>query len=294
LPAIPFWNVWWINSISVLITNNNENKDETKKYNENEIIKIIKDKNIVNDVYKNKVFLNIVITWLQSNPRKIKRFKEIFNIYFSILIYRILKYNGDILDNNNYIKDINKFSYLLAKLLIIKLEWDEVYKEISKDKLFLAFLEDLAMKINWDIWDNFNISSKISLITKNTKNYKIWNLYWMLWINEEESIFNDDDIIKTYKNLYIVYYLIPDNKNINLEVIQKNENIENITNANLLKYLYSDEPNKIIFYIKHYKKLLQEIEINNSSPDSKDKVENIINKYINQLQYYKVFLESNI
>lgn len=300
LPAIPFWSIGIDNNITTLITNEVIIYDEQilkdKKQIEEKILdKLTKNKSIFDKIYKNDDFLNIVLTWLQTNPRKIIRFKKIFDIYIKILVYRIYNFNYENIKNYELdIDKINKFSYLLAKLLIIKLEWDELYKEISKDKLFLPFLEDLAMKINWDTWQNdFNISSKIWLLTKKTKNYKIWNLYWMLWINNDKTIFNEEDIVETYKNIYIVYYLIPDNTHLNLDVIQKNENIMNITNSNLLKYLYSDESNKISFYIKHYSKLLQKIKEKHWTPDNIDKIEEILEKYVNQLNYYKNFLESN-
>jgi hypothetical protein len=50
-------------------------------------------------------------------------------------------------DNKTLVEQYLEYSQLLSKMLIIKLEWDEIYKEFSKDKFYIAFLESIVDKI---------------------------------------------------------------------------------------------------------------------------------------------------
>lgn len=216
------------------ILKNKENELINKTSNEYE--------NYFKNIKDNKVFKSIIKTWLQANPRKIKRFIDVFEIYFKILMYR--KYNLD--DKNFEDNELTKYSALLTKMLIIKLEWDEVYKEFVKDKLYLVFLEDIINKIKDSKYEELDISFNLENIIKISKKYKLPNLLWMLSIGESiSSEWQDISII--LPNIYLIYYLLPSNSF--LKYIEENENFENIWEFNLLKYLYSNDEFKINYYI---------------------------------------------
>jgi hypothetical protein len=55
-------------------------------------------------------------------------------------------------------------------MLIIKLEWDEVYKDFTKDKLHLLFIENIAKKVKDG---HIDFSFKIDKYIKKSKKYKI-------------------------------------------------------------------------------------------------------------------------
>ncbi len=218
----------------------------------------------INSIYEwfyNNILLNfpdfedIIKTGLSWNPRKIERFLNVFEVYFKILLFRT---------DNQVIKDINdtdghkikdtfrKYAILLVKMLIIKLEWDEIYREFVKDKLYLIFIEKIALDIN--------ISFKINQFIKDSKKYKMQNLFWMLTIWEKFKEFWENSNL--LKNIYIVYYLfIIDNYN--EDEVRSNENYDNIFKFNLLKYLYENNDLKMKEYYEFLKDLYSDKEIFN-------------------------------
>lgn len=217
-------------------------KDVESKCKEYSLLKKVKQDYKENIEKINTItFKNIIKTWLQANPRKIKRFIDVFEIYFKILMYR--KYN---LDNKDFTdNDLKKYSALLAKMLIIKLEWDEVYKEFVRDKYHLLFIEYVAKNIKeWNMKISFNIAKYI----KDSKKYRISNLFWMLSIMDY-FIEKDIEDSKKLLGIYAVYYLYPFIWNHELQKqIESNENYETLWNVNLLKYLYEYDEQKVLLY----------------------------------------------
>lgn len=224
-----------------------------KKIKEYSLLKDVNNYYIKNIENINTItFKNIITTWLQANPRKIKRFIDVFEIYFKILMYRLFQ-NIDFkkADNETLVKQYLEFSQLLSKMLIVKLEWDEIYKEFSKDKFYISFLESIVDKIKWKNETDFNISYSLENIIKRSKSYKLPNLLSMLTIWFSFNQYNNDekksyDLSKIMSNIYSTYYLIP---NIDIDRINENEKFENIWEFNLLKYLYNNDELKLDYYI---------------------------------------------
>lgn len=210
--------------------------NEDKKINYIKLIYYILSISILN----NTKFTNIIKTWLSANPRKIKRFMDVFWIYYKILLFRNLKSSKD-----SNIDDLLKYAILLSKMLIIKLEWDEIYKEFIRDKYHLLFIEYVAKNIKDS---NMEISFNINKYIKDSKKYKISNLFWMLSISDY-FIEKDVEDSKKLLGLYSVYYLYPFIWNFKLQdKIESNENYETLWNINLLKYLYEYDEQKVLLY----------------------------------------------
>jgi len=270
------------------------NLDNFKKFEINLVNETNKDFNNKIKYINSYVLKDIIKTWLQANPRKIKRFINVFEIYFKILIYRNKKYKLE--ENNiNYEND----SIFLAKMLIIKLEWDEIYKEFVRDKFFIGFLEQIS---RFDLWlekenNNFEISYNLNKFIKKSKNYKLQNLYWMLSIEkyfwENYNIDNQEDQekneskesnlvtwIKDYiKNIYKIYYLFSCKDE---DKVFLNENFKYVYKFNLLKYLYEKDEIKVSNYLKIIVSLSKE------NKDKKDRIKNseeilqFFKKYLNE------------
>ncbi|MDQ7021921.1 MAG: hypothetical protein Q9M97_00025 [Candidatus Gracilibacteria bacterium] len=231
---------------NTLVLSEEDKKDQLEKDKKEYInyIKYITDLN------------NIIKTGLQANPRKIKRFLDVFEIYLKILLYRIIKEGNE----ENITETIFKQSGLLSKMLIIKLEWDEVYREFIKDKLHLLFIEDIAKKVKEG---NIEFSFKIDKYIRKSKQYKIGNLFGMLAIGEQfknEEFDGYNSLIPIY-NIYYLYIFQGTKENTGS--IEENENQEYLGNINLLKYLYEYDEKKVDFYVN-------QISIGN------DKIKNIL------------------
>lgn len=265
LPAIPLVKLWELCWVDELIRNElrniGNNYQPPKDDKEMKGITISINTEEIEDVHSKfqkfseilcsensdaNIFNSVVTTWLQANPRKIKRFLNVFEIYYKILLYRSWKDKS----SQNWKNELEN-AIILAKMLIIKLEWDEVYKEFVRDKFYLCALEyvHLLEQNKWEI-----LSFELWGLIKPSKQYKMANLFGMLSIKpylSEYSRINGIQTIspdETIRRIYPIYYLISwVSEKFSLE---KNENIENIFKFNLLRYLYEGNDLKVDMYVK--------------------------------------------
>lgn len=249
------WNKLWI-ELPIEDWFNNESKEvkATNWY----YVKIVKQLNSKKD------FTDIIKTWLQANPRKINRFFDVFSVYYKILIYRTLK-KGKLLVNEE--EKLIEQASLLAKMLIIKLERDEIYREFVKDKLYLSVLETIA--------NNPECSFKITDLIKFNKIYKIQNLFGMLCISKmfipKERTFN-----QLLEAIYCIYYLLP---SVNIQTISENENIEKVFKFNFIRYLYENNEVKLSLYLDFFSEFL--------SLSDNQQIQNIIEHHKKELSNWK-------
>lgn len=308
LPAIPLVdfdvenNIFWVDK---LIEEKFKELDKTSyENNDNKELKveewklILEVKKDYSDYFKNikynQRFYNVIKTWLQANPRKIKRFIDVFEIYFKILLYRGKKYDSNLI----YKEDDCIF---LAKMLIIKLEWDEIYKEFVKDKFFIWFLEQIARLDSGnsnESNDDFVISYNLTKFIKASKKFKIQSLYWMLSI---EKFFWDNNKInwelndmkkwvnKYLLNIYKIYYFnVQANNSIDFS---NNENLDNIYKYNLIKYLYEKDEVRANNYIKIFTLLSKDQNDKNSRIENTRKIINFYKWYTEELKKEKEELD---
>lgn len=198
-------------------------------------------------------FLSLVRVGLQSNPRKVRRFMEVFDIYFQIFLYRyfasaeelewfIQFMNGFDPESPDATSDerlsaLGENSLFLAKFLIVKLEWDEIYKEFVKDKFFLSVLEDIA--VSYDKKLSFSLIEKY---IRKSKKYKMSSLFSLLakppfwWTNMTQ--------------IYNVYFLRTF-ENFDKEKLLVNEWLDfDTVKHTILRYLYEEDEIKVGYYLK--------------------------------------------
>lgn len=265
LPVIPLIKLWELHWVDDLIKNELRNIEDTYRPIEEERgVKTPRapvDTKVIDGIHSNfqkfsailrsentsaNIFNSVVTTWLQANPRKIKRFLNVFEIYYKILLYR--SRNNEF--NPNWKKELED-AVILAKMLIIKLEWDEVYKEFIRDKFYLCALEYVHL-LEQDKWEM--LSFELRGLIKSSKQYKMANLFGMLSIkpylseysikNGIQTISPDETIRRVYPIYYLISWLLEDFP------LEKNENIANIFKFNLLRYLYEGSDLKVDMYIK--------------------------------------------
>jgi hypothetical protein len=176
-------------------TNNNFEITENEKFNAKEInIKLINSNqkaNFKSDHFKRKPYFKIQFTTNTTDNSKLGLMAYGFNLNG----HDIYLPNGEILENDNKITELNENKEIILNNTIIKdqelLNLIAEVEDINKLKILREGSTHELKDINYEIFHNEESKKSIIIYGENIEKFKnsfYWNVHWV-YVNEENGIY---------------------------------------------------------------------------------------------------------